>query len=94
MSMTTFPPSDPLTWKQADTDVHVATRDGEFAGFVEFDGSAHLVRDQLGTELGSFETLDAAFRALEKTAEPAKRMPLFTLNMPRMLRRRPRRARA
>ncbi len=58
MSTTTFPPSDPLTWKQADTDVHVATRGGEFAGFVEFDGSAHLVRDNHGAELGVFDSLD------------------------------------
>jgi len=90
MSTTTYP-SDPLTWKQADIDVHVATRDGEFAGFVEFDGAAHLVRDHRGTGLGSFDTLDEAFRALEDAQDPAPRPPL---RMPRMLSRRPRRARA
>lgn len=92
MTMTTFPPSDPLTWKQADIDVHVATSSGEFAGFVEFDGIAHLVHDHRGVELGVFDTLDDARAALERAHEPAPRTFPFTL--PRMLRRRPRRARA
>jgi hypothetical protein len=94
MSMTTIPPSDPLSWKQADVDVHVATRDGEFAGFVEFDGSIHLVRDQHGTHLGSFPTLDDARLALEAAHEPAVRTSGFPLSLPRALRRRPRRVRA
>ncbi|PKQ34223.1 MAG: hypothetical protein CVT61_12215 [Actinobacteria bacterium HGW-Actinobacteria-11] len=91
MSTTTFPPSDPLTWKQADDDVHVATRAGEFAGFVEFDGSAHLVRDNHGAELGAFGSLDEAFRALEDAHEPTPQGPAF---LPRAWRRRARRARA
>lgn len=90
MNTTTMSPYDPLTWKQADIDVHVATRDGEFAGFVEFDGAAHLVRDQRGTDLGSFDTLDEAFDALESAQRSAPRAPRFPLS----LRRRPRRARA
>ncbi|MFJ4173071.1 hypothetical protein [Microbacterium sp. NPDC089696] len=94
MTMTTFPPSDPLTWKQADIDVHVATRAGEFAGFVEFDGTAHLVHDHRGVELGVFETLDAARDALEDAREPARRPLTFPFALPRVLRRRPRRARA
>jgi hypothetical protein len=94
MSMTTIPPSDPLSWKQADVDVHVATRDGEFAGFVEFDGTVHLVRDQRGTDLGSFETLDDARRALEGAQEERRRPLTFPLTLPRVLRRRPRRVRA
>ncbi|MFF3025962.1 hypothetical protein [Microbacterium sp. NPDC057944] len=94
MSNTTFPPFDPLTWKQADDDVHVATRAGEFAGFVEFDGTAHLVRDNRGTEIGSFTTLDDAFLALEEAQESAHRASTFPLSLPRALRRRPRRARA
>ncbi|GGM39678.1 hypothetical protein [Microbacterium saperdae] len=95
MSITTFPPFDPLTWKQADADVHVATRNGEFAGFVEFDGSAHLVRDERGTDLGSFETLGDAQSALEDTHESrvprSRRIPL---TLPRAFRRGLRRARA
>lgn len=94
MSTTTCPPYDPLTWKQADTDVHVATRDGEYAGFVEFDGATHLVRDHRGTDLGSFEDLDDAFGALEAAEEEVFAPSGFGLSLPRMLRRRPRRARA
>ena len=95
MSTTTFPPSDPLTWKQADADVHVATRNGEFAGFVEFDGTAYLVRDNHGAELGAFDSLDDARFALERTQHA--KTPLTqgrALVLPRALRRRPRRARA
>lgn len=88
MSTTTVPPSDPLTWKQADVDVHVATRAGEFAGFVEFDGIAHVVRDARGADLGAFDSLDAAFRALDDAQQPAPRPEL------RAWRRRMRRARA
>lgn len=94
MSTTTFSPSDPLTWKQADTDVHVATSAGEFAGFVEFDGSAHLVRDQRGADLGSFTALDDARRALEDSHACGPRRVSVTFTLPRALRRRPRRARA
>ncbi len=94
MSTTTFPPSDPLTWKQADADVHVATRDGEFAGFVEFDGTAHRVRDDHGTDLGAFASLDDAFRALEDRHEPVGHEPVGTPFLPRAWRRRARRARA
>ena len=65
MSNTTTHPPEPLNWKQADDDVHVATRDGEFAGFVEIYGQAHVVRDNHGTELGSFRSLVDARRALE-----------------------------
>lgn len=92
MSTTTFPPSDPLTWKQADADVHVATRDGEYAGFVEFDGSAHLVRDNHGTEIGSFASLADARSALERVHKvPAARRARPVSST---FRRRPRRARA
>jgi hypothetical protein len=92
MSTTTVPSSIPLTWKQADVDVHVATRNGEFAGFVEFDGSAHRLRDERGTDLGSFPSLDDAFRALAAAQQPAR--PAASATPPRTPRRRPRRARA
>ncbi|MGW8482189.1 hypothetical protein ACWGJP_03580 [Microbacterium sp. NPDC055903] len=80
--------NDTLNWKQADDDVHVATRDGEFAGFVEFDGDAHVLRDERGTDLGAFSTLADARRALETAGRPAKHPLRLTL------RRRVRRARA
>ena len=88
MSTTTISSSsDPLTWKQADIDVHVATRGGEFAGFVEFDGSAHVTHDHRGTELGAFDSL-------ERVDAPQPRPSTFPFALPRALRRRPRRARA
>lgn len=80
--------NDTLNWKQADADVHVATRDGEFAGFVEFDGNAHLVRDNHGSDLGSFPTLADARSALEDARRPSRHPLRLTL------RRRIRRARA
>jgi len=67
MSSTSTHPPEALTWKQAGDDVHVATRDGEFAGFVEIYGATHVVRDNHGTELGSFRTLRDARSALEGT---------------------------
>lgn len=87
-------PIDPLTWKQADADVHVATRDGEFAGFVEFNGTAYVLRDERGTELGAFPGLDDARRALQ-CAQPAGRSRLLDLlrSGQRSSRRRLRRAR-
>ena len=95
MNITTFPPSDPLTWKQADADVHVATRAGEFAGFVEFDGTAHLVRDNHGAELGSFDSLDDARSALERSHEARMPRAHGRGSQPHSaFRRRPRRARA
>lgn len=63
--MSSITTHSPLSWKQADDDVHVATRDGEFAGFVEVHGASHVVRDNHGTELGSFHTLVDARHALE-----------------------------
>lgn len=71
MSITTIHPT--LTWKQADDHVHVATRDGEFAGFVEFDGTAHLVHDHHGTELGAHPTLADARRVLEDAVRGGRR---------------------
>lgn len=56
-----------LSWKQADTNVYVATRDGEFAGFVELAAGTHVVRDNHGAELGTFKNLTEARRALEGT---------------------------
>ena len=69
MSSTTTHPPQNLIWKQADDDVYVATRDGEYAGFVELDADGHLVRDNHGTELGSFATLADARMALEGSTQ-------------------------
>lgn len=94
MSNTTYPTSNSLAWKQADADVHVATRDGEFAGFVEFDGVTHRVRDNHGADLGAFLTLDAAFLALEGVHTPTRQGGSLPRFLPRAWRRRSRRARA
>ncbi len=94
MSTTTLSPSDPLTWKQADADVHVATRSGEFAGFVEFDGTAFVVRDHHGSDLGAFASQHEAFHALEEAHETDARATAAFASSPRARRRRPRRARA
>ena len=86
MSMTTIDPV--LSWKQADDDVHVATRDGEFAGFVEFDGSAHLGRDRHGNILGTY----ASFADAQEAVARALTAPVRTSRL--TLLRRLRRARA
>ena len=67
MSSTTTHPPIPLTWKQADDNVHVATRDGEFAGFVESNGTAYMVHDSRGTDLGTFGSLPEARRVLDRS---------------------------
>lgn len=79
MSSTTIHPPERLTWKQADDDVYVATRDGEYAGFVELDTGAHVVHDSRGTELGSFETLADARRMLEGSTQRRPRAFVQTL---------------
>lgn len=73
MSTTTTHPPEDLTWKQADDDVYVATRDGEFAGFVEIADAGHVVRDSHGTELGEFASLADARRALEGATRRRRR---------------------
>jgi hypothetical protein len=71
--MSTIPatpaPSYSLVWKQADHDVHVATRDGEFAGFITLDASLYLVHDARSTQLGTYSDLDEARAALEGRRE-------------------------
>ncbi|MGO2518549.1 MAG: hypothetical protein ACTH8F_00350 [Microbacterium sp.] len=65
MSTTSTYPPTALTWKQADDNVHVATRDGEFAGFIEADGTKYVVHDSHGSDLGTFSTLVEARRGLD-----------------------------
>ncbi|MGN8027511.1 hypothetical protein [Microbacterium sp. 22242] len=60
-----------ITWKQADRDVYVATRDGEYAGFVAVDGSSHVLHDRHSRRLGSYPSLSAARSALESFGAPA-----------------------
>ncbi|GAB3632192.1 hypothetical protein ACNPNP_13870 [Microbacterium sp. AGC85] len=79
MSSTSIRPHAPLNWKQADDFVHVATRDGEFAGFVEFDGTEYIVHDNHGNELGAFATSSDARRALDGTPRRINRSIAQTL---------------
>lgn len=66
-----------ITWKQADHDVYVATRDGEYAGFVAVDGASHVLHDRHSRRLGSYPSLSAARRALESfgASAPASAAP-------------------
>lgn len=79
MSSTFIHSSTALTWKQADDHVHVATRDGEFAGFVEADGTEFVVRDSQGGDRGTFPTLPEARRALDGTPRRTTRSIRQTL---------------
>ena len=79
MSSTSTHPPKPLTWKQAADNVHVATRDGEFAGFVESDGTAYVVHDNHGADLGSFPSLPDARRALDGSPRRTNRSIRQTL---------------
>jgi hypothetical protein len=63
-----IPADAPLVWRQASDDVFVATRSGEFAGFVSLDGGEHLLHDGHGRPLGRHATLAAARTALENAA--------------------------
>ncbi len=79
MSSTSIYPTTALTWKQADDNVHVATRDGEFAGFVEADGTEYVVRDSHGTDRGTFPTLAEARCALDGSPRRSTRSIRQTL---------------
>lgn len=84
MSITTT--ESALSWKQADDHVHVATRDGEFAGFVELDGAVHVARDRIGTILGAYASCTDAQRAVERSIAGPARPRRFTLRRPRRAR--------
>ena len=77
-STTTYSPM-PLSWKQADDNVYVATRGGEYAGFVESDSTAHVAYDNHGVNLGSFASLVDARQALEGTPRRSMRSIRQTL---------------
>lgn len=64
ITMNKNPSAASLEWKQASTDVHVATRNGEFAGFVEVHGAVFVTYDSHGNELGLHDTLADARAAL------------------------------
>jgi cold shock CspA family protein len=68
---------------QADHDVHVASRSGEYAGFVEFDGARYRTHGSLGEPVGDFATSAAAMAALDQsTASSATRTVGTSLSRP------------
>jgi cold shock CspA family protein len=59
-----------LDWRQADLDVFVATRDGEYAGFVDVTSFGAHAQSARGTDLGLHGSLDAALAAVESSVLP------------------------
>lgn len=84
--MSTITTESTLNWKQADLHVHVATRDGEFAGFVELDGAVHIGRDRIGAILGAYASFADAQAAVERAVAAPERPRRFTLRRPRRAR--------
>jgi len=61
-----------LDWRQADDDVLVATRSGEYAGFVHGSVDGYVAHSATGQDLGVFTALDLAQDAVAApTALPA-----------------------
>ncbi|MGM1016956.1 MAG: hypothetical protein ACQEW8_05395 [Actinomycetota bacterium] len=75
-----------LVWKQADHDVHVATRNGEFAGFITVDEPQYLVHDARSTPLGTYFDLDEARAVLEGRGERHARKRLSRYSVRRIRR--------
>lgn len=61
----------PVDWREVEPGFHIASRGGEFAGFVEVtsDGS-HVAFDEFSTPIGRFPDLRAARSSLSTTASP------------------------
>jgi cold shock CspA family protein len=70
-----IPASDPLQWIQSADDVHVATRDGEYAGHIVLDDDDFTVFGPTGQMLGGSTSLIAARRTLRASAHPAVGAP-------------------
>lgn len=67
-----------VAWKQAADDVHVATRDGEFAGYVATDAGGSTLFNAHGATIGTFPTIAEATDALSA--------PVRTTRAPRFFR--------
>ena len=81
-------PPDALTWAQADDDVHVATRSGEYAGFIAAIGDLFEAHGARGEDLGSHATPTLARIAVADALAPPTR-PATTPPNRRGLTRRP-----
>lgn len=62
-----------LAWRQADAGVFVATKAGEYAGFVTVEQNTHIVHDSHSRRIGSYPTLAAARQALVDATRPPSR---------------------
>ncbi len=92
-SLTAHRAVSPLVWRQADDDVHVATADGEFAGFIAVAGGRHYAYDAHSALLIAAPDTDAARAAVAAAARPriASESPERTCTAPHAPRRRRRR---
>ncbi len=61
----------PVDWRQADDDVFVATRAGEYAGFVHGTLRGYAAQSATGADLGVFATLSEAQDAVADRPAPA-----------------------
>jgi hypothetical protein len=68
-------PQSRLLWRRATEDLHVATIDGEFAGFVTVSGSLHTLHGPYAQPLGTYRSLDAASAVLDLECSLADTAP-------------------
>lgn len=67
-------PVSALTWTEVEPGFHVASRGGEFGGYVERTGDGSFVAfDEYSTPVGRYATLTAARRSLATTDTPRNR---------------------
>lgn len=72
MSTLALAPLSGLTWTEVEPGFHVASRSGEFGGFVERTGDGSFVAfDEYSSPIGRFPHLAAAQRSLATTTTPA-----------------------
>jgi cold shock CspA family protein len=93
LSSTPIPHSD-LLWRQADGDVFVATRDGEYAGFVARTLGGWEAFDAVGGVLGTYSARNLAMTAAAAGVPQRERQTLAaTLQPPTSMHRSVRRSR-
>jgi hypothetical protein len=66
-----------LSWRQSSDDVHAATIDGEFAGYVAATDTGFALSDALARPVGTFSTLSRAQDALIPIASARSVAPDF-----------------
>jgi hypothetical protein len=72
MSTVTLAPLSGLTWTEVEPGFHVASRSGDFGGFVERTSDGSFVAfDEYSSPIGRYASLPAAQRSLSTTLSPA-----------------------